>query len=177
MEYNVSKIKKGDMKMRIERVWIREDEFEIEVTLNYASAEKRHGIDETYIYDKYTRRAYMLDDSRSLRPEMDGASVKRRIKKSVFDEALNTAIEIEKECVDMKATEPEIDMIEELNNSPLATKLLKMVMEQAKRQNVNAEEEKKIREATIMMAIANDKELMSKMAKYTFNKMREGMRI
>ena len=110
------------MKMKIERAWIREDEFEMEVTLNYASAEKRHGIDETYIYDKDAKRAYILDDSRSLRSEMDGALVKRRIKKAVFDEALKTAIKIGKEHEDIA--------IIELEESEQVVELEKMSKEQ-----------------------------------------------
>ncbi len=116
--------------MKIERAWIREDEFEMEVTLNYASAEKRHGIDETYIYDKDANRAYILDDSRSLRSEMDGALVKRRIKKAVFDEALKTAIKIGKEHEDMAIIKLEREIIPPIEESEQVVELEKMSKEQ-----------------------------------------------
>jgi hypothetical protein len=44
-----------------------------------------------YERDAYTGRYYRLTESTSLKPEMDGALVKRRISKSVYESCLKEA--------------------------------------------------------------------------------------
>jgi len=71
--------------LNIKRSWITKQGNDISLSIEYT-----YGW-EYYEYDSISNRHYYLDDTKDLRPCMDGAKVRRRISKKIFDELLDSA--------------------------------------------------------------------------------------
>lgn len=74
----------------IQSATISDSRYETEITIIFTGS-TRWGVCEHFVRDKESGRCYILTDSSSQRLEMDGALVRRRIPRDMFEEALRIA--------------------------------------------------------------------------------------